>query len=480
MSFRHFMPLSFTLVLFACGAKETPRDADLTAGALPSAVPANSFVSAAEAGAVADGWLKTFNDPQLEKLVAEAILNNRDLAAVYARLDQAASRARQAGADLQPQVSLAAGAVVAGSHNAPHTEQMGAALTLSWEIDVWGRLSAGERAAKEVYASTAADTIFARESLAAQVAKSWFLAVQAVQQEDLVTRAAALRRRNLDIATDRQRAGKAASTDVALARADVAEADEAVERAKSARENAARSLQILLGRYPSAELTIATTLPTLPPPPAAGLPSQLLERRPDLIAATRRVASAFNQVESAKAARLPRLAITANAGVLSQDFSSLSLNDAFWNVGANLLGPIFDGGRLKEQVVIETAKQNEALALYGKVALEAFRQVETALAESRRITTRVDLLLSAERDQNQAERLTQERFDAGAIDQLLLILVQERALFARLARVAAQVEALTNRVNLHLGLGGGFVLPPPTSEDQSPPSKAVPAGKNIQ
>jgi outer membrane protein TolC len=117
------------------------------------------------------------------------------------------------------------------------------------------------------------------------------------------------------------------------------------------------------------------------------------------------------------------------------------------------------------------------LALYGKVALEAFRQVETALAESRRITTRVDLLLSAERDQNQAERLTQERFDAGAIDQLLLILVQERALFARLARVAAQVEALTNRVNLHLGLGGGFALPPPTSEDQS---KAVPAGKNTK
>lgn len=477
MSFRHFMPLSFTLVLFACGAKETPRDADLTAGALPGAVPTKGFVSEAEAGAVADGWLKSFKDPQLEKLVAEAIVGNRDLAAMSARLDQAASKARQAGADLKPQVSLSAGAGTAGGGNAPKTDQMGAGLTMSWEIDVWGRLSAGQRAAQEAYASTAADTAFARESLAAQVAKGWFLATQAVQQEDVLTRAVVLRKRNLEIATERQRVGKAASTDVALSRADLSGAEDALEKAKSGRENAARSLQVLLGRYPSAELTVATTLPELPPPPPAGLPSQLMERRPDVIAATRRVASAFNQVESAKAARLPRIGITANAGALSQDFQSLSLNDAFWNLGANMLGPIFDGGRLKEQVVIETAKQDEALALYGKAALEAFRQVETALAESRRLVTRVDLLTSAEKDQNEAERLTKARFDAGAIDQLLLILVQERALQARLARVAIQVEALTNRINLHLSLGGGFELPPPTTEDQSPPSKAVPKGK---
>ena len=474
---KRLLLLSATLWLVACGAKDTPRDADLTAGALPGAVPANGFVSEAEAGAVANGWLKTFNDPQLEKLVAEAIVGNRDLAAMTARLEQAASKARQAGADLKPQVSLAAGATAAGGASAPRTDQMGAGLTMTWEIDVWGRLSAGQRAAQEAYASNAADTAFARESLAAQVAKGWFLATQAVQQEDVLTRAVALRKRNLEIATERQRIGKAASTDVALSRADVAGAEDALEKAKSGRENAARSLQVLLGRYPSAELTIAATLPEMPPPPPAGLPSQLMERRPDLIAATRRVASAFNQVESAKAARYPRFAITANAGALSQDFQSMSLNDALWNVGANMLGPIFDGGRLKEQVIIETAKQDEALALYGKAALEAFRQVETALTESRRLVTRVDLLTSAEKDQNEAERLTQARFDAGAIDQLLLILVQERALQARLERVAIQVEALTNRINLHLSLGGGFELPPPTPEDQSPPSKAVPKGK---
>ena len=166
MTYQRLVLCSATLLLVACGAKDTPRDADLTAGALPGAVPTTGFVSEAEAGAVADGWLKSFNDPQLEKLVAEAIVGNRDLAVMKARLDQAASRARQAGADLKPQVSLAAGANTGDSGSGPKTDQMGAGLSMTWEIDVWGRLSAGQAAAQEAYASTAADTAFARQGQA--------------------------------------------------------------------------------------------------------------------------------------------------------------------------------------------------------------------------------------------------------------------------------------------------------------------------
>jgi outer membrane protein, multidrug efflux system len=456
--------------------QHTPADGELTQGAMPGHVPAAFAAGASHEAEVVPGWLATFGDVQLEKLVTEALVGNRDLAVMSARLDQAASRARQAGADLKPQVSLAASAGASGSAHAPHTGKMGVGLSLSWELDVWGRMAAGRNAAKEQYASTEADWKFARESLAAQVAKGWFLAIQAVQQEAIATRAAELQKRNADLVKERQRIGRASALDAAQARAAAAAAEDAVHQAKSGRENAARSLEVLLGRYPAAELTLAAVLPELPPLPPAGLPSQLLERRPDLVAATRRVAAAFNQVESAKAARLPRLAITADAGTVSPEFRSLSLNNAFWNLGANLLGPIFDGGRLKEQVVIETAKQKEALALYGKAALEAFRQVEQALAESRRLAARLELSGAAEKDQNEAERLTRARLEAGAIDQLSLILVQERALQARLARLAIQVEGLTNRVNLHLGLGGGFEAPTPTQEDLTPASKAVTAG----
>ncbi len=460
------------LVIAAC-ARDAPPDKELTKDALPDKPP-EQFASQAEAGTVQDGWLASFNEPVLEKLVAEALEKNRDLAAARFRLDQAAAQARQAGADLMPQVGYAVGASTGGTGSA-NTNQMGAGLTLSWELDVWGRLSSAQQAAQNEFASKAADLEFARQSLAASVAKGWFLCIQADEQERIAVAYADLQKRNVELTALREANGRSTAYDSALARATAATAQDSVRKARSGRERATRSLELMLGRYPRAELVPSAVLPAVPGPPPAGLPSQLMERRPDLVAATRRVAAAFNQVESAKAARLPRLSITANGGAASQGFQDLSLDDVFWNVAANMVGPIFDGGRLKEQVVIETAKQNEALALFGGAALKAFREVEEALAEDARLIERVSLTETAAREQGEAERLATLRFDAGAIDQLALILVQTRTLDSRLAALAMKVERLSNRVDLHLALGGSFTVPPPTPEDALPASKIVPA-----
>jgi len=179
-------------------------------------------------------------------------------------------------------------------------------------------------------------------------------------------------------------------------------------------------------------------------------------------------------VESAKAARLPRLAITAGGGVSSGEFRSLSASDVFWNLGANLLGPIYDGGRLKEQVVIETARQQEALAIFGQTALRAFQQVEETLAEETRLIDRLALVTTADAEQGEALRLSDLRFEAGVIDQVDLLAVQAQALNTRLAVLAIQTQRLTNRIDLHLALGGGFEVPPqadaPPAGDQNPPA----------
>jgi outer membrane protein TolC len=135
--------LSFSVLVLAGCAHPTPDNATLTAGALPQQAPAKFAAGAPDESPVAAGWLATFGDAQLEKLVDEALRGNRDLAAMSARLEQAAARARQAGADLKPQVGLAASSSSAGGTNAPHTEKMGAGLSLSWEFDVWGRISSG-------------------------------------------------------------------------------------------------------------------------------------------------------------------------------------------------------------------------------------------------------------------------------------------------------------------------------------------------
>jgi NodT family efflux transporter outer membrane factor (OMF) lipoprotein len=465
------------LLLVGCVAKSPPPDAQLTAEALPATAQAGerfTAAGAADPGTVTDGWLASFGDARLDALVVDAMAYNRDLAASKARVDQAAAQARQAGAELKPQVGYALGASGAGSTGgSARTEQMGAGLTLSWELDVWGRLSSAQRAAQEQYASQAADFAFARQSLAAQVAKAYFLAIQAVNQEAIAVEFAALQKQSAALTALREAGGRSSKYDLALARSAASTAEDQVRQAQSGRERAVRSLELLVGRYPKAELEVGAALPALPGPPPAGLPSQLLERRPDLIAATRRVAAAFNQVESAKAARLPRLSITADAGTAAQSFRDLSLDTLFWNIAGNLMGPIFDGGRLKEQVVIETARQQEALALYGKAALIAFQQVEQGLAEERRLLDRVALVGAADQDQREALHLATLRFDAGTIDQLALLLVQANALNTRLADLSVRVERLTNRVDLHLALGGGFEPPPPAPEDSQPASKVI-------
>lgn len=464
------------LLLLAGCARETPPDQELQKGALPPAgKPPEQFAAPVQnQGAVVDGWLATFKDKRLDALVAEALEYNRDLAAAKARVDQAASQARSAGADLKPQVGFAMDAATQGTGgSSARTDKLGTSLNLSWELDVWGRISSAQRAAQETYASKQADYAFARQSLAAQVAKDWFLVMQAVQQEDIAKEFAAIQRDSARLTELRTKGGRSSQYDLALARSALATADDQVEQAASGRESAVRSLEVLLGRYPKAELAVAKDLPPMPPPPPAGLPSQLLERRPDLISATRQVAAAFNQVESAKAARLPKLSITAATGVSSQDLKNLKLQDVFWNTAANFAGPIFDGGKLKEQVVLETARQQEALANFGKAALTAFEQVEKALSEDRRLGVRIELVQAADHEQSEAFRLARLRFDAGSIDQLTLLTVQGQALQTRLAALSVQVERLTNRVDLHLALGGGFEAPAPTAEDQLPASKII-------
>jgi multidrug efflux system outer membrane protein len=162
------------LAVSACGARPTPPDQDLTQGALTEVPPESFATQDVDTGEVQDGWLDRFHDHTLNELVLEGQKNNRDLAAASARLDQAAAQARQAGADLKPQVGYAMGASGAGTAAGGTSTAAGAGLTLSWELDVWGRLSAAQSASQESFASRAADYEFARQSLAASIAKAYF------------------------------------------------------------------------------------------------------------------------------------------------------------------------------------------------------------------------------------------------------------------------------------------------------------------
>jgi outer membrane protein TolC len=234
-----------------------------------------------------------------------------------------------------------------------------------------------------------------------------------------------------------------------------------------AHEQSLRSLELLLGRYPAAELAARHDLTQLPGPVPAGLPIEMLERRPDMIAAERRVAAAFNRVGEAKAARLPRLILNANVAVIQSDI--LQLKQDFENptggVGGRLVAPVYQGGALKTQVEIRTLEQKEAVAQYARMALRALGDVENALAAGKTLADREPGLLRVLADSQRALELAQTSYRVGLGD---LRAVQQQQLnvhTARLALLSVQSGQLSQRSNLHLALGGSFEeLPEPETE----------------
>ena len=453
------------LLLAACAA---PKPATTTEEVVEQALPETTEIAPAfveqvgnwdevvARGAAEDGWLASFGDPALEAIVDEALRNNRDLAAATANLDAAAGFAKQAGAALIPAVSVGGGAQQT-ERGDQASNVSGASLNLQWELDLWGRLAAQASAAEEAFRASEAELEGARRSLVAQVAKSWFLATEANLQLALSAEAVKIYEETLRIVETRVEVGAGSPQDVFLAKADLNAAKARQQEGIGALTQAIRSLEVLLGRYPTAELEVPNELVSTPPGIPVGVPADLLERRPDLVAAERRVAAAFQRVDAARAARLPSVALTASGGSSSNELIDLiGASNNFFSVGANLAAPLDLGGGLEAQVEIETAQQEAALANYGSVALRAFNEVENALANERLLAEREGFLADAVTNNRTALDLAQTQYDVGQIDFLSVLQMQARTLNSRITLIRMQNARLAQRVDLHLALGGDF------------------------
>ena len=456
-------------MLAGCALKAPPDAAAVKEQALPTLqTPAQFTAPGAGAGSVSDNWVAAFNDDQLAAAVAEAIAHNADLRVGAARVEQAQLHAKLAGAKLYPSVDLLAhGGLKMGDGSG----LSGVALTSTWELDLWGRVRYGRAASAAQAASVQADFDYARQSIAALVAKSWFLATEAGLQVEAARETIRASEELVRLAGDRVRIGVGGQEDVFVARASVGTYRDVLRQLELAREQAIRSLELLLGRYPSAAAAPAPQLPGVPLEIPAGLPSELLERRPDVVAAERRVAVAFNRVGEAKAARLPAISLTAGVSTISSDLFVLKdHSNPVWSLGGNLLAPVYRGGALKTQVEIRTAEQKQAIAEYAVVGLRAFGEVEGALAAEIAAREREQILTQTFADSQQALTVVQTQFKVGSTD---LRFVEQRQLAlvsTRSALIRVQTEQRVQRVNLHLALGGSFELPP------KPPTAAAPGG----
>jgi NodT family efflux transporter outer membrane factor (OMF) lipoprotein len=462
---RTYVAIGLACALSACALAPPPPREDVRKDALPNVtLPASYATPSAKSGPIDQAWLASFHDPELEALVREAIAYNADLRVAQARVEQAAAYVKVSGSTLYPQVNFMARG---GGKMSDSSGLSGVGLFANWELDLWGRVRAGQTFSKQQYESAQLDAEYARQSIAALVAKAWFTATEVRMQKAQATAMRQSSESLLSLAQDRLRVGRGDEYDVTVAQANVASLRDTERNLDASYAQAVRAIETLVGRYPAAALTAPAQFAQWPGDVPVGLPSELLERRPDVVAAERRVAGAFYRTEEAKAARLPRITLTASITSISSELFLLQNHDnPVVSLGANLLQPIFLGYQLQAQVEVRTAEQKQAIAEYGKVSARAFSEVEDALSNGFALADREAILAGAVRDNTRGLDLAGVRYRVGSGD-LRGVQQQQLALYsAQVALLRVQSERLIQRVNLHLALGGSFDAPTVTSQAQ--------------
>ena len=452
------------LTLAACAVKQPPPPATTLAGVLPSTtvVPPEWTATTGVSGDVIADWLGTFQDPQLQALVTEGLDHNLDLKAAATRVDSAAALAAVARSLLYPHLAVSALSGMTAREGRQLQDVSGARLDVSWELDVWGRVRASGAAADARKDAAEADVLSARQSLAALIATVWYNTIATERLRVTAVSAASVYDELLRLVRTRNAVGIVGAQDVALAGADLDRARERERAFAASLQQITRSLEVLLGRYPAAELALAPSLPPVPAPVPDGLPSELLERRPDLVAAERRVAASFHEVQAAKAARLPRFALTAAGGRTSGDLIRLiGAGTQFFNFGLEMFAPLFMGGALQAQVRAATADQEASMNIFGQAALRAFSEVESALGNETLLADQQRYLESVLAQDTEAARLGRMRYEVGATDLLHVLDIQSKVLDSQFALVTIRNDRLANRIALHLALGGGFAAATP-------------------
>lgn len=440
------------LFLHGCAGQVATQEeatASIKGNVVEERVPAD-FVAMAEQGEVDDGWIKSFNDPTLIKLTDEALAANPGLKIAEAKVEQADGLTRQAEAGLKPTVGYGGGYKDTEYEGTGSNKGGGAGgVAVSWEADVWGRIRTGIAGTEQETAATVADFHFARQALAASVSNGWFLANTAKFQHQFAEDVVKLQQKRVQVAEGMHKIGKGTERDVHLARGASAAAGEAARGALSASENALRSLELLLGRYPSADIKTAEKLVAVPPPIPAGIPSGIMERRPDLIAAEHRVAAAFYKQKEAELLHLPHFSFSLGIGLNS-------INDAIAGLSAGLFGPLYTGGAIEAEVDKATAVQKETIAMYAQTALNAFKEVEESLAAEAHLLKQEEYLQIEVRENKKAYDQTMKQYEIGQISLLDVLTVENKWIASRIAKMDIDGRRLVNRVNLHLALGGSF------------------------
>ena len=433
----------------------------------------------AEAGRLdIPAWRTYFADPALQALITQALENNRDLGATALRVaearaaygiqraDQRPTLGGQAGVDRSriPADLNLTGRPVLGSQY-----QVGVGLA-SWELDFWGRVRSLSDAALQTYLATEASQQAVTIGLIAQVANSYLTLCELDERLALAQQSTTSRQESLRISTRRVEVGSASRLNLTQTQTLLTQAQGLVAQLELARAQQANALVLLVGApvvlAPAAGRLGEQQMPAL----RAGLPSDLLTQRPDIMAAEHQLRAAHAQIMAARAAFFPRITLTGSLGTASAELGGLfDSGSSAWTFSPSISLPIFNGGRLSSNLSLAEVRRDLAVVNYEKAIQQAFRDVSDALAAQQWLGRQLTIARDALAGQAERARLSQLRYDHGASAFLDVLDAQRDLLVAQQQAVQAHRSLLSNQVALYVALGGGAItLAPSVSESRKP------------
>jgi NodT family efflux transporter outer membrane factor (OMF) lipoprotein len=462
-------------ILSACStpALQTPSSSVPLAAAFSNEQPADSAASALD-----DAWWDGFGDATLARLVKQALSANQDVAMALQRVGQARAGAEAQGSRLWPTVGVQAAASRSRSgvpepvkQGMPDTRALRVGVEVAWEIDLAGGVRAARDAAQADAAAASAGVQGARLLVASEVARQYFVLRSAEERLRIVQALAAAQRQTALRVDTRQREGLASAFDLDRARAEADALDAQVPALRMLVGTTQTKLAVLLGRNPSARVVESDTAFAWPAARAiaAGQPSELLRRRPDLVAAEARVGAEALRSAEARAQWWPKLFLSALVGRQDLRLNALDLAPVhFTNVALALAAPIFNAGRIDAGIKVQSARADEALLAWQKAVLVAVQEVEDSLlVRAQEAERNAALALTVEhrrRSLQRAESLQRE----GQIDLLVLLDVQRSVLASELALSDSRLQQALADVQLYKALGGGLPLLAQARADATP------------
>lgn len=454
------------IMLSGCASNLNPQQRERA----PSALPTQWQQAAAKSViAVNDTWFNKLASPTVKQLVTQALKNNQQLRQERFDVEIQKQQLIITGAALWPSLDISS-RVGRSKNNRPvsYNNSSSVSLELGYEIDLWGKLSNAKRRGNLNYLAQQARYEQAKQQLIADVVTNWFNLISAEQLLDLFKRREANAKQNLEIIESGYRQGLNEALDVYLARNELNNERSRIATQQANLSQSARRLERLLGEYPKGLLVANHDLPVINDDIPLGLPSELITRKPTLRASWYQLLATDASLAYAHKQRFPSLNLSAGLSDSTSRVSDLfSPSSLAWSLIGSISAPIFNGGRLaanEEIASLQTQKQEQA---YLQSLYDAFSDVENAISQQQSLKARYQSTLQAQENALAAEQLSFEQYQSGLVSYTTVLDAQARSFDAQSSLIEIKNQLLTNRINLHVALGGDFVKSISVQDEQA-------------